>query len=337
MSPDHDPLLDSQAELAFWPAIGRSARGGSWSRQAETTLQRIEAALADGRRDDAAGLVRHLVVEAAEIHELLSEWCARIPAILRRAGVAAERITELDTQARVGAGEVDHDACWRRFVTTASESADAILAGTAGDEAVQATVARWLEGHDSHLLLTAAWVDAVVTELGEAKLGELWAELQQQPIDSYKRYDTTRSPWPDSFALLVQIALEGMHAHFGGPKRRGEIELIEHDDRVEMRFDPCGSGGRIRRDELFGVTREPHPFAWNRVGVCHYCIHCCVLQQLEPIRRMGYPARVIEPPTEPGMPCSWTVYRDPALVPDSAYIAVGARPPERRGVDDGAA
>ncbi len=248
-----------------------------------------------------------------------------------------ERITELDNLARATAGEVDHDACWRRFVASASESADAILAGTGDDDAVQATVAAWLEGHDSHLLLTAAWVDAVVTELGEAKLGELWAELQQQPIDSYERYDTERSPWSDSFALLVQIALEGMHAHFGGPRRRGEIELIEHEDRVEMRFDPCGSGGRIRRDELFGVTREPHPFAWNRVGVCHYCVHCCVLQQLEPIRRMGYPARVIEPPTEPGMPCSWTVYRDPALVPDSAYIAVGARPPERRGADDGAA
>jgi hypothetical protein len=286
-------------------------------------------ALAEGRREAAAELVRHLVVEATEIHELLSEWCAAIPAILRRAGVASERIIELDKDARAGAGGVDHDACWRRFVATAGESAAAILAGTGGDEVVQTTVATWLEGHDSHLLLTAAWVDAVVTELGEAKLGELWAELQQQPIDSYERYDTKRSPWSDSFALLVQIALEGMHAHFGGPARRGEIELIEHDDRVEMRFDPCGSGGRIRREELFGVTREPHPFAWNRVGVCHYCIHCCVLQQLEPIRRMGYPARVIEPPTEPGMSCSWSVYRDPSLVPDSAYTAVGATAPRR--------
>ena len=75
---------------------------------------------------------------------------------------------------------------------------------------------------------------------------------------------------------------------------------------------------------------RPHPFAWNRVGVCHYCIHCCVLQQLEPIRRLGYPARVIEPPTEPEMQCSWTVYRRPDLVPDSAYTAVGETPPVKR-------
>ena len=325
-----DPLLAGKDELVFWPPIGREARAGSWARQAETTLERIDGALADGRRADAAALVRHLVVEATEIHELLSEWCAVIPAILGREGISPERMAELDERARASAGEVDYTACWHHFVATAAESADAIVAGTAGDEAVKLTVAAWLEGHDSHLLLTAGWVDAAVTELGEARLGELWAELQREPIASYGRYDVERSPWPDSFALLVQIALEGMHAHFGGPGRRGEIELIEHEDRIELRFDPCGSGGRIRRQELFGVTQEPHPFAWNRVGVCHYCIHCCVLQQLEPIRRLGYPARVIEPPTEPGMQCGWTVYRRPDLVPDSAYTAVGETPPVKR-------
>ena len=78
------------------------------------------------------------------------------------------------------------------------------------------------------------------------------------------------------------------------------------------------------------VAANQAPLAWNRVGVCHYCIHCCVLQQLEPIRRLGYPARVIEPPTEPGMQCSWTVYRRPDLVPESAYTAVGETPPLKR-------
>ncbi len=326
-----DPLHASETEVVVWSPIGREARGGSWAQQAQTTLDRIDAALADGRRADAGSLVRHLVVEATEIHELLTEWCAAIPAILEREGVSAERMAELRELTRAAAGDVDTSAAWGRFVIAVAESAEAIITGTAGQEAAQATVAAWLDGHDPHLLLTAGWVDAAVTELGEERLGELWAELQHEPIASYGRYDTAVAPWPDSFDLLVQIALEGMHAHFGGPARRGEIDLFEHEDRIELRFDPCGSGGRIRREGLFGVTREPHPFAWNRTGVCYYCVHCCVLQQLEPIRRLGYPARVIEPPTEPGMQCSWTVYRDPGLVPDSAYTAVGATPPTKKG------
>jgi hypothetical protein len=192
---------------------------------------------------------------------------------------------------------------------------------------VGAVVAAWLRGHDPHLVVTAGWVDAVVTEIGEERLGALWAELQ--PIEIYDRYDVAVSPWSESFERLMQIALEGMHGHYGGPARRGEIELIEHEDRLEMRFDPCGSGGRVRNDELYGVTKKRHPFAWNELGVCHYCIHCCVLQQLEPIRRIGHPGRVIEPPTKPGDSCSWSVYRDPALVPDQAYERVGEPPPRK--------
>ena len=209
MPPEPDPLLDSQSELAFWPAIGHHARAGSWSRQAQTSLQRIEMALAEGRREAAAELVRHLVVEATEIHELLSEWCVAIPAILRRAGVAPERIIELDKDARAGAGGVDHEACWRRFVVTAGESGDAILAGTGGDEVVQATVATWLEGHDSHLLVTAAWVDAVVTELGEDKLGELWAELHSSRSIPTSATTSNDLPGPTASRCLCRSRWKG--------------------------------------------------------------------------------------------------------------------------------
>jgi hypothetical protein len=62
-------------------------------------------------------------------------------------------------------------------------------------------------------------------------------------------------------------------------------------------------------------------------------VHCCVLQQLEPIDRLGYPARVIDPPLRPGDDCTWTVYDDPALVPETAYRRVGRRKPGRLSDD----
>ena len=98
---------------------------------------------------------------------------------------------------------------------------------------------------------------------------------------------------------------------------------------MQLTFAPCGSGGRIRAAEQFGVTTERHDWAWNEVGVCHYCVHCCVLQQLEPIDNLGYPARVIDPPLDPGDSCSWTVYRDRHDVPEEAYRRVGAARPSR--------
>lgn len=322
-------LLGSGGELVNWSAAGRPVRGGPWAQQAETTLDRIDGALSEARLDDAADLVVHMVVEATEIHELYTAWCREIPQILLQHGVPAIELTQLeaDLLALTGAAAISFDDAWEDFGHAAEHGATTIRAGRGSAELVQQIVSLWTEAHDIHLMLTAGWVDIAARRLGEERLGALWTELQGEGIADYSRYDLEHQPWNLSFARLTQTALEGMHAHFGGPSRRGEVELTEHADRVTMRFESCGSGGQIVDRHAYGVTSERHPFAWNETGVCHYCIHCCVLQQLEPIKRLGYPARVIDPPLEPGAPCTWTVYRDPSLVPDDAFRRVGQTPP----------
>ncbi len=324
-----DELLESVRELVDWPPIGRAVRGGSWQRQAEPTPARIERALTEQRWEDAAGLVRHLVPEAEEIHELFTAWCAEIPAVLVREGADPGEVERTAVRLAADAGVEDAERGWRGFIAAAERLAIDAERGRATPEAVHAVVETWTDGHDRHLALTAAWVDVAVRELGESHLGELWRELQRDGIAQYDRYGTHRQPWSRSFALLMQIAIEGMHAHYGGPRRQGEVEVREHEDRIELRFAVCGSGGAIRAREAYGVTQARHPFAWNELGVCHYCIHCCVLQQLTPIERLGYPARVIDPPLAAGDPCLWTIYRDPELVPDVAYRRVGQEPPDR--------
>ena len=100
-----------------------------------------------------------------------------------------------------------------------------------------------------------------------------------------------------------------MRGHLGGPDRAGDIELQEFDDRYELRFDPCGSGGRsLRGDDVegtgsrvlepyeFGVTTEPHPWAWNETGVCYYCAHCNFALSTLPAERWGHPVRTVDPP-----------------------------------------
>jgi len=320
--------LRDEGELATWGPAGREVRPGTWAEQALPTPDAIERAVADGRLADAARLARHLVVEAQEIHDLYSQWAREIPAELRRRGVADAELAAERARLVEATRADDPERDWVAFRRAVDALAAACEEGAPTKAGLGAALAMWRTAHDRHLHLVAGWVDVAVARLGEEHLGDLWRHLQAEGIAAYARYGLAANPWSRSRALLLQTAIEGMHGHLGGPQGRGEVEVIEHPDRVQLRFSPCGSGGRLRAAERFGVTTERHDWAWNELGVCHYCVHCCALQQLEPIDRLGYPARVIDPPLRAGDPCSWTVYHDPSLVPESAYRRVGRSKPE---------
>jgi hypothetical protein len=63
-------------------------------------------------------------------------------------------------------------------------------------------------------------------------------------------------------------------------------------------------------------------------------VHCCQLQERVPIQRFGIPLRVIDPPTWPasqqGGKCTWSIYKDPQVVPAAAYHRVGLQKPGTR-------
>jgi hypothetical protein len=322
--------LRDSGEVVEWSPAGRPVRPGDWRQQAQPTAERIGAAVREARWADAASLARHLITEAQEIHDLYTEWSAAVPRILVRHGMAPERVAAAGEQAVREFGAEDSARDWSAFEQAVSAFAQGCEAGGQDHERrLEAALNGWRRAHDRHLELVAGWIAFAVQELGEAQLGGLWRELQAGGIKAYERYDVGRTPWEESFAFLVQSAIEGMHGHLGGPRGLGEVQVSDHGDSVTLTFAPCGSGGRIRAAERFGVTSERHDWAWNETGVCHYCVHCCVLQQLEPIDNLGYPARVIDPPLRPGDPCSWTVYRDPRDVPTSAYRRVGRTKPAR--------
>jgi hypothetical protein len=256
-----------------------------------------------GRTTDAEALVRHLPVEAAEIHELYTEWSRRIPALV---GLPARDATP-------------HDQRWRGFTA-------ACAAWRAADP-IEPVLAIWADAHDRHLEEVAELVDLAVAAWGEERLGELWSELQRDGRAFYRATYGPDRPWSASAERLVQVAIEGMHGHLGGPRRRGEITVDDDGRRVVLAFEPCGSGGSLLARGIGGTVTGSHGFAWSTPGVCRYCVHCCVLQQLGAIDDLGHPARVIDPPTRPGQRCTWTVYADPAAVPAEAYRRVGRRPP----------
>ncbi len=338
-----------EAAVAFDADLGHFAPTGSMIDQGESSYRRAAQALAAGRFEIAAGLGRYVVEEAREGHELYAAWRDQTRRYLIREGVAKDIVAAED--ARLGellrladGAPFDADRRWAEFKQLIDAFVFSCGAGHADGAAAQLEEARlsWRDTHDRACDWVYGLQDAVVRHLGEACIGPLWDELMAPMYETYDRYDTARNPWPQSIRRLVLVAAESLRGHLSGPGRMGDIEITEEADRWLLSFDPCGSGGRTYRDDAaegctprmappydFAVTEQEHDWAWNKKGVCVYCVHCCQLNQRMPIGRFGYPTRVVEPPVWPeareGGKCAWSVYKDPSLVPDEAYRQVGAK------------
>jgi hypothetical protein len=138
-----------------------------------------------------------------------------------------------------------------------------------------------------------------------------------------------------TLAERVQLTAEGMRCHLDGPERMGDFELIEEDKRFVFKWDPCGSGGALRRRAAatgreVESAREAHDWTWGKKGVCLYCSHCSMVNEILPIENFGYPNRITEYPEKAGDPCTWYIYKDPDDIPEEYYTRVGKKKPPRR-------
>ena len=129
---------------------------------------------------------------------------------------------------------------------------------------------------------------------------------------------------------LAAFLAEHLRAHFSGRQRGSSVRIVEHPERYQLIFDSCGSGQEMRRracraGSLAEVFAEPTPATWNRAAeVPVYCAHCA-FNEIESIRRFGYPVLVTEFDPDPEKPCGWTVYKDPRLIPDRYFERLGMK------------
>ncbi len=139
----------------------------------------------------------------------------------------------------------------------------------------------------------------------------------------------------------VYLQAEGMRTHRSGPGELGNIEIVEEKERYVISFDPCGSGGRMRRtgqlDGIpprtgspfnFGVTSRPYPWSWGKAGVPYYCLHCCIWSEILPIEWSGYPVRITDYTEDPEEPCRFFFYKDPRQIPEHYFQRIGKKKPD---------
>ncbi len=332
-----------KSDLAHSEKLGRRIRAGSPASLGVSTYDLIGEALHAGDRVKAGDYLSYAIEEASRIFFVFTTW---IDAMLRYGEAEledfADRLAALERTLGAPPPLVEEPADVGR-----AEAAVAAVAVRRGDaRAVEDALAALREAQLTVHDLQADWCWALLTSfrdaLGEERVEEV-LRVTQAPwlADRYARYaDMTAEE-------SLQLTVEGMRGHLTGPGRKGTVDVRDEDDKWVLSFDPCGSGGRMRRGDPergqvprteppyeFGVTEDAHPWSWGQKGVCLYCAHCAVVNEILAIEATGAPMRVVDYPTDPGAPCRWTIYKSPDLVPDEAYKRVGKQPPQRRSTSE---
>ncbi len=179
--------------------------------------------------------------------------------------------------------------------------------------------------------LVVRWVQDIFTYLAD-QYGE--EEVVNAMRISYDRIWIHRYEKWEELTPEEQLALssEGMRAHYGGPARRGEFTVTEESDRYVMNFNPCGTGGIMRRGdpetggepwETTGVTKRPYDWSWQKSGVHYYCTHCTLYLEYFPAMTFGYPIRPLGHTLDPHAPCKWFIYKGKDKIRDEHYKVIG--------------
>jgi hypothetical protein len=78
------------------------------------------------------------------------------------------------------------------------------------------------------------------------------------------------------------------------------------------------SGARV------GAHDAAHDWSYGREGFPLYCTHCAFMNELLPIRWIGYPVYPSDPPDDFDRdPCTRYWYKDPADIPERHFARYG--------------
>lgn len=319
-----DPLARSEH-------LGREIRTGDAVELGRPTDELVLAALERGDIAAAERLLAYATVEAERVFFIFTTWIRamldhgreHVPDFAVRLAAMEARIGE---PPRLTLGD---DVA----VAERSVARDAVRAGDAASARVALDALRdaRITVHDNQ----ADWSWGLLTlfreALGEAPMGEVMRATMEPWLR--ERYAALGAMTPRE---IFELTIEGMRGHYVGPGRTGVVDVRDEPDRWVMEFDPCGTGGRMRRGDPgrgqvprtdppydFSMVQEAYPWTWGERGVCLYCAHCAVVNEILPIEQHGTPMRVTDYPQQPGDRCRWTVYKDPAFVPLEAFTRVG--------------
>lgn len=317
--------------LVYSEKFGRTIRLDRPEELGIPTQNLIEAALDDGNATAALELLAYMRQESDILNKtVLGGWLSSLVSYL------LERIEREDLRLVT---RIPSEATWKGFETLArdryAEASNAIARGAMAEAklAVEGMRKTYKTLND----LVVCWVQDILTFLART-YGEDEPARAMRP--AYEHI------WRERYRLWVQLtpeeqlalSAEGMRAHFGGPTRRGEFVIRDEGDRYAMFFDPCGTGGVLRRGDpetsappyaTEGFNSEPRGWTWGQVGVPWYSTHCNLYLETFAAEDHGYPIRPVGYDPDPHAPCVWYVYKDPQYTRPEHFLAIGLQAPAR--------
>jgi hypothetical protein len=311
-------------KLAHSPAIGKVIRQDDLSTLGVSSQTMAEQAIARGDWDEAAALAEYFMQEIRMMGGVMYTWMeCTLGDVLEVLGTSSA--SETARALMVTPRQFDAGA------PALPRALDA-LARRDGEEAVRQLEHMRYEYRVVHDLCVR-WNQDLLTKVNELSGEEAVLESILRTCESVwlKRF----SDWYDWPVMdRVYFTAEGQRAHIVGTRRRGDITIIEEDDRFVFSFDPCGSCGVMRRGDpetgrrmdRLATNQTPQPWTWFRSGVSWYGIHSPIAMEWIWMRDGRPPIRPHEG-CDRDHPCRWYVYKDIAKTPAAFYERMGFDPP----------
>jgi len=316
-------------KLEYNANLGRVIRMDDIDTIGRSTYAMLEEAVAAGQTQEALALSEYYLRELRIMHDILMTWAQDIIRfMIVRDAMAGQPMAQALSGAICKA--------WRDFEFGVAPLRALQAAIRAGEQqpALAALERLWLEFKIPHDVLVA-WINEMLNYLSRA--------TEQHVLDSI--LETHQSIWGDRYATWdrmtpwekVALTVEGMRGHLSGASRKGDVLVREEADRFVIAFDPCGTGGVLRRGDpesgrpayrTDGVNREPHDWTWGKVGVHWYCSHCAIAMEWLPGRRRGHPLRPLDHTLDHQAPCVWYVYKDETQTRAYHYPRTGLVKPQ---------
>src|SRR5689334_3085566 len=227
---------------AYSAAIGRELRLDDIDTIGTSSQTLAEDAMHAGRTDEAVLLVNYFLREMQIMHGILTTWIQDIIRfIMEKSGAqpgmeTAGAAAIVRTFSTIPLGIAPRDRC-----LSALEARDV-------ESAIDWLDRMRLEFKNPHEILVA-WIQDLLSYCAqtwgeEAVLDTILHTHQSIWGDRYAAWDQM-TPWEK-----VALTVEGMRGgHFSGARRRGDVIVREEADRFVIAFDPCGSGGVLRRGD----------------------------------------------------------------------------------------
>lgn len=302
-APPGSPVLWSEL-------LGRRIRQDGIETLGVSTQTLAEQFLAKGEWEIAADLAEYFLDEMTRINNALFTWLEVILAF-PGSGVSVDGVAEphqvIGAMRGFGPGEGDLVA-----IAIACDAKD-LEGACARIETMRVRVAAV---HDQLVW----WIQHLLADIAQRHGEEAVRDVVVRTYDELWR--DRYAGWPQMPPLeRLQISVEGMRGHLSGPRHRGDVGLIEEDDRFTMVLDPCGSCGVLRRGDPDSGrpgcspagTQTPHEWSWNRAGVGWYAVHSPIVMEWLQARQGLPPMRPLEGCDSDG-PCRWFIYKDPQAV-----------------------